>query len=130
MFQRTIPSTAEDVGAVSQELETFCQTWNAQARQQYFVTMAAEELCWPFCTRLRDVRRVVQITVIALEDGEFELHLRDDAVTFDPFSLETGRAGSGESFDVGSLGVLVVKKQAKSFFYRRYQGFNTLIVRI
>lgn len=132
VFQRTIPSTAEDVGAVSQELETFCQTWNAQARQQYFVTMAAEELCLAILHHGFGGRAdgYIQITVIALEDGEFELHLRDDAVTFDPFSLETGRAGSGESFDVGSLGVLVVKKQAKSFFYRRYQGFNTLIVRI
>ena len=28
------------------------------------------------------------------------------------------------------MGVLVIKKRAKEFFYRRYQGFNTLIIKI
>ena len=132
VFQRTIPSTAADVGAVSQELEEFCERWEAQIRQQYFVTMTVEELGTAILQHGFNGRTdgYIQITVIALEDGSFELHLRDNAVTFDPFSLETARVGSGESFDVDRLGVLVVKKQAKSFFYRRYQGFNTMIVRI
>ena len=29
-----------------------------------------------------------------------------------------------------SMGVFVIKRQAKEFFYRRYQGFNTLTVKI
>lgn len=29
-----------------------------------------------------------------------------------------------------AMGMLVIKKQAKDFFYREYQGFNTLVVRI
>lgn len=132
VFQRTIPSTAADVGAVSQALEEFCGAWDAQIRQQYFVTMAVEELGLAILQHGFNGRTdgYIQITVIALEDGAFELHMRDDAVTFDPFSLETARAGSGENFDMDSLGVMVIKDRAKSFFYRRYQGFNTMIVRI
>ena len=132
VLQRTIPSTAADVGAVSQELEEFCQRWDAQIRQQYFVTMAVEELGMAILQHGFSGRAdgYIQITVIALEDGTFELHLRDDAVTFDPFSLDTARAGEEDAFDVDSLGVMVIKQRAKSFFYRRYQGFNTLIIRI
>ena len=119
-------------GPVSQALEEFCGAWNAQIRQQYFVTMAVEELGLAILQHGFNGRTdgYIQITVIALEDGAFELHMRDDAVTFDPFSLETARAGSGENFDMDSLGVMVIKDRAKSFFYRRYQGFNTMIVRI
>ena len=131
VFQRTIPSTAEDVGAVSQELGEFCERWSTQVRQQYFVTMAVEELGMAILQHGFYGRcdGYLQITVIA-QEGCFEVHLRDDAVTFDPFSLETGPAGNGENFDVDSMGIMVIKRQAKSFFYRRYQGFNTLIVRI
>ena len=72
----------------------------------------------------------LQITAVAREDGSFELHLRDDAVTFDPFSLETRRAVADGDFNVDTMGLLVIKERAKSFFYRRYQGFNTLVVTI
>ena len=64
------------------------------------------------------------------EGGVLELHLRDDATTFNPFTLDTSRASRDEAFDMDGMGVLVIKKRAKEFFYRRYQGFNTLIIKI
>lgn len=72
----------------------------------------------------------IQVTLVALEDGDFELHIRDNAASFDPFSLETNRAGKEGNFDMDAMGILVIKKQAKDFFYRHYQGFNSLVVRI
>ena len=64
------------------------------------------------------------------KSGVLELHLRDDATTFNPFALDTSRASRDEDFDMDGMGVLVIKKRAKEFFYRRYQGFNTLIIKI
>ena len=32
--------------------------------------------------------------------------------------------------DFNALGMDVIKKKAKSFYYRRYQGFNTMVVKI
>jgi membrane protein implicated in regulation of membrane protease activity len=32
--------------------------------------------------------------------------------------------------DIDNIGILMVKKKAKEFFYRHYQGFNTLTVRV
>ena len=46
------------------------------------------------------------------------------------FALDTSRASRDEAFDMDGMGVLVIKKRAKEFFYRRYQGFNTLIIKI
>ena len=44
--------------------------------------------------------------------------------------MDTRRASQDGDFDMDSMGVLIIKKRAKEFFYRRYQGFNTLIIRI
>ena len=56
--------------------------------------------------------------------------MRDDATSFNPFDMNTEKASADGDFDMDSMGVLVIKKRAKEFFYRRYQGFNTLIIRI
>lgn len=131
IFQRTVLGTAEDLGVLTQELDAFCRDWDAAPRQQYIVTMAAEELGLAILQHGFAGRKdgYIQITAIALENGEFELHLRDDAVTFDPFSLETERAGT-EGFDMDGIGILVIRQRARAFYYRRYQGFNTLSVKI
>ena len=115
-----------------QELDAFCRQWNADARQRYFVTMTVEDLGMAILQHGFEGRSdgYIQITAVALEEGVFELHLRDNAETFDPFSLEAQRGGAGEDPDLDAIGVLVIKRRAQSFFYRRYQGFNTLIVKI
>lgn len=132
VFQRTILSRTVDVGEVSQELGGFCQQWGANMAQQYFVTMTVEELGLAILQHGFGQRTdgYIQITVIAGENGVFELHMRDDAVTFDPFSLQTQRASADDAFDMDSMGMLIIRNKAKEFYYRRYQGFNTLIVKI
>ena len=99
---------------------------------QYFVTMAAEEVCMAIITNALDriPNGEIQVTLVALEDGDFELHIRDDAVKFNPFSLKTVRADQGEDWDPDAIGILVIKEKSKDFFYRRYQGFNTMVIRI
>ncbi len=70
----------------------------------------------------------IQITVLALNDGTFELHLRDNAIEFNPFSLEGGYVL--DSDDLDATGILMIRRRAKEFFYRRFQGFNTLIITV
>lgn len=131
VFQRTILSTANGVGETSAELEEFCERWQATPRQQYAVMMTVEELGLAILQHGFQGRSdgYIQITVLARGDGAFELHLRDDAVTFDPFSLEARRGEDGE-VDMDAIGVQVVKEWAREFYYRRYQGFNTLVVKL
>ena len=132
IFRRTIPSTESDIGTASSDLEEFCERWEASPRQQYSVMMTVEELGLAILQHGFEGRDdgYIQITVIACEDGDFELRLRDDARTFDPFSLNTSRASSEEDVDMDSIGVLMIKERSKEFNYRRYQGFNSLFVKI
>jgi anti-sigma regulatory factor (Ser/Thr protein kinase) len=133
IFRRTILSTSNDIGSASADLEEFCEKWEANMRQQYTVMMTVEELGLTILQHGFEGRDdgYIQITVIALENGDFELHLRDDARSFDPFSLETARVQSDDdAAGIDSIGVLMIKKRSKEFHYRQYQGFNTLIVKI
>lgn len=131
VYSRTIRSSTGDLGTLTQQIEDFCDRFAASARQKYFVTMAAEEIS------LAIIREgfagcddgAIELTLIALEDGEFELHIRDNATSFNPFSLHSDRVGQ-DQFDADAMGIMVVKQRAKYFFYRRYQGFNSLVVRI
>lgn len=132
IFQRTILSNAENVMDVSQDLEAFCEAWGTDVKQQMLATMTIEEIGMAILKHGFQGRTdgYIQITAIMEESGELELHLRDDATTFNPFDMNTQRASIENDFDMDSMGVLVIKKRAKDFFYRQYQGFNTLIIKI
>ena len=44
--------------------------------------------------------------------------------------METEKVSKGGTYDMDAMGMLVIKQKAKDFFYRQYQGFNSLIVRV
>ncbi len=132
IFQRTILSNTADVMDICQEIESFCNSWGADLKQQLLVTMTIEEIGMAILKHGFQGRTdgYIQITAIMYENGILELHLRDDATTFNPFAMNTRRASVNADFDMDTIGVLLIKERAKDFFYRRYQGFNTLIIRI
>lgn len=132
IFQRTIFSNGEDVMDVCRDLEAFCDTWEVDMKRQLLMTMTVEEIGMAILSHGFQGRTdgYIQITAIVEENGQLALHLRDDATTFNPFDMQTKRAGVDQEFDMDSMGVLVIKERAKEFFYRRYQGFNTLIIKL
>ncbi len=132
VFQRTIPSTAADVVEVSLALQDFCRAQGVREKQQMLATMTVEEIGMAILRHgfPNGADGYIRITAFLTEDGLLELHLRDDATSFDPFSLQTRRADPDETFDMDSMGILIVKKRAKQFYYRRYQGFNTLVIQL
>ena len=132
VFQYTIEGNATDLVEVCQGLEGFCEQWGADMKQQYFVVMALEELGMAILTHgiQENAKGYIQITVIAGQDGKFKFHLRDNAVKFNPFSLETEKVGALEGVNMDAMGILVLKEKAEDFYYQRYQGFNSLVLTI
>lgn len=117
------------------EVEAFCEQQGASMQQTYFVTMTVEEMCQAIFEHAEQVGAIgtyIQITLFQGAPNLFELHVRDNASAFDPFSLRTSRITEAENEEsaLDSIGVLMVKKKAKEFYYRHYQGFNTLTVRV
>jgi hypothetical protein len=124
----------EEIVAINERAAAFCETWKAGEKQIFYVTMTIEELCLAimqkgFCgTNVGDC--YIKITIVAEIDGTFTLHIRDNAASFNPFSLHTDKASEDGGFDMDAIGVSVIKRKAKDFFYRQYGGFNSLIVKI
>ena len=106
IFQRTILSNAEDVMDVCRELEAFCEVWGADMKQQMISNMTVEELGMAILKHGFQGRTdgYLQLTAIMDESGVLELHLRDDATTFNPFTLDTSRASRDEAFDMDGMG--------------------------
>ncbi len=129
VLARTIMNKNEDIGALTQEAAAFCEKWEASAKQTFYVSITIEEICLAIMQNAFDQSAdgYIQMTLVAMPDGVFELHIRDNATAFDPFSLAEK---SGEAFNIDAAGMIVIKNKAKDFFYRRYQGFNALVVRV
>ena len=127
-------STAE-IAPMTSAMEAFCERWEASMKQQYFVQMTAEEMCSAIIVNgfneCQDRSGMIQITLVAGEDGIFTLHVRDSAVAFNPFGMAaTDVREDGEHADFNAVGMDVIKRKAREFYYRRYQGFNTMVVKI
>lgn len=129
VYNRTIQNSNEDLTPLLSDIEMFCEKWGSTAKQQYFMNMTVEELCVAIMKHgFEKGQGYIQVTLLVKEDRLFELHIRDNAVSFNPFALE--KKETEEEFDFDVLGISVIKKRGKDFYYRRYQGFNTLVVKI
>lgn len=135
IFHRMLQQDTKELSGLLEECEKFCAMQGASMQQTFFVTMALEEMSQAIFTHAQESARsdiYIQITLFQSEPGVFDLHIRDNAMAFDPFSLRTHRITETDNEEVAmdSMGVLMVKKKAKEFYYRHFQGFNTLLVRI
>ena len=132
---RVLLRKLEEIGEATAAIESFCDQWNATVKQQYFVQMTVEEVCAAIIANGfgagKDENGMIQITLVAEEDSSFTLHVRDSAVAFNPFGMESADLkNDGDKLDFNAVGMDVIKQRSKEFFYRRYQGFNTMVVKI
>ena len=116
-----------DLGAEVEKFQKKCEEWDCSPQQSYYGTLILEELCAAIIGDASSKNNLgISIIGTAIHEGaETTLFIRDDAVRFNPFELKD--EGSESS---AALGINIVKKKAKEFFYRRYQGFNNLVVRM
>lgn len=133
IYSRIIENKDEDISMLISEVQEFCDKWDANVKQSYYVTMTVEEICQAIIKNAfePDGGEYIQLTLISGETGIFELHIRDNAITFNPFDMITKKVDINDNdTELDSLGILMIKNKAQDFFYRRYQGFNTLTVRV
>ena len=131
IFRKTIYSNTLAITDTTQEIEAFCERWDLSPRQQYSAAMALEEICVAMLDNgfRGSENGFIQITLIAREDGELKLHIRDNAASFNPLAMEMDAVSVDGDSNLDALGIMAIKKKAKGFAYRRYQGFNTVSMR-
>lgn len=126
VLTQTIPCRSRDISELTEHIQDFCRRNDASPAQAYFAAMSVEEICLALLENVFGERSdgIVQVTVIATEQKDFELHIRDNGLRYDPFEK------CGPPTDPCAMGIEVIRKKCKSFFYRHYQGFNTLTLKI
>ncbi len=131
VFSYLLDTNSTDIAQLTAEAEAFCEEKGATTKQIYYVTMCVEEVCQAIIENAfrKKGNEYIQLTVCFEKDGTVALHIRDNAVDFNPFAMDTGRDYENEEH-LASLGIQMVKAKSKRFFYRRYAGFNTLTVEV
>lgn len=132
VFQFRIDDNQEEIAMMHTKIEAFCKKWHAQPKEQYAVMMAVEEIYLAIHLKgfVGKAGENIHMILVAQTDGSFDLHVRYNAKTFNPFSLETVLIDYSNAFDMDAMGMMLIKKTAKAFYYRHYQGFNTLVVKL
>ena len=129
IYRKTVSGSTEDVMVADREIGAFCERRGVDAKRAYAVTLAVEEIC---ATIVKNGMKdgFIRITLLDDPEGDIILMLRYNDDYFNPFSLQTNKASRDGDFDMDAMGILMIRKQSKDFAYRRYQGLNSLVVRL
>lgn len=131
-FSYTLKNDQKDVNRLLAMIEEYLESCNASMRQSYVVSMVVEELCSVIIRKAfkNEPDEYIQITITPEEKGHISLIIRDSASSFNPFDIDAKKvdANLGEIDELDGIGVLMIKKKAREFYYRRYQGFNVTTV--
>jgi putative MATE family efflux protein len=131
VLTRMISGRSEEISALTEELEAFCEAHDANPKQNYYVMMTVEEVCIALNEKAftKPENGLIQVTAVATQDGSFELFIRDNAVKFNAFSLAT-TDGKIANTALDALGMSIIKNKVSEFFYRHYKGFNILYIKV
>lgn len=132
IYRVTVQGQNTEITALLDSCEEFCDKWNANTTQKYYVMLIIEEIV---ASIIRNALVTVpdgkiRITLIAMENGDFTLHVLDNAVEFNPLSLHTKNKTDENDFDRDEVSILLIKKKVKKYLYRQCSGFNSLTAQI
>ena len=132
IYRGTIYSTDEEVSRTTSQIEEFCERSGASPGQRYMAMMFVEEICIATMKNgfMGKEDGFIQIVLIVLDEGGFELHIRDNAASYNPLAMEFNGGAAYEEANLDALGIVTIKKKAKSFSYRHFQGFNTVVIEL
>ncbi len=107
----------------------FCEAQNTPLKQAALIELAVEELCLVTQEQAFTGRpdEYIRLTVAKEKEGDYIMHIRNSAPYFNPLDMRMGKMSKDMQEDLlASLGVMLVRRQAKDFHYRNYQGFNVM----
>ncbi len=128
----TIENDQRDLSELMTRSTESGEKWNASPQQSFYVTLIIEEIC---ASIIRNAMKntnggKIRVTLLSLENGDFMLHILDNAVVFNPFAFKAGKVDINKEFDIDEVSMMMIKNKTKEFMHRRSQGFNSLVIRI
>lgn len=134
VYQVLIQDKYEDIPRISEEINHFCEEHGVPMKKRYTISLCMEELVVNVIQMgfRKERDNYIDIRVSVLPDKQVALRIRDDAVEFDPTQSQEASLGElldgSHQEDHNELGLLLVKKVASSYSYKRTVGFNDFMV--
>ena len=128
----TLSGNDAEISALLDSCEEFCEEWSANPSQKYYVTLVIEEIVASIVRNAlgHSSDGKIRVTLIAESNGDFTLHILDNAIEYNPLSRRVRGKTNRTDFDIDEVSVLLIKKKTKKYLYRQFTGFNSLTVRI
>lgn len=117
VFSETFVGSCATIASTCERIQDFLSERGVSMKKAYFITLGVEETCQLIGESNGEL--MIQLTLVC-EKEDFVLHVRDNAYAVNPFELDEE--------DDRMLSLMIVKDQAKDFYYRQYVGFNTLTI--
>lgn len=131
VFSAFLYSRTANLGQVEQDVAAYMENMEASPSQCYYASIVVEEVCGAIMNNAFFFGEgYIQFTIVPHEDKTVTIHVRDDARQFNPFDMDTDTISLEADDGLDAIGIKMIKSKAKEFFYRRYAGFNTLVVRV
>lgn len=130
VFSAVMDNGDHELQRVMEGIERFCEEQEFPMKKAMQLQLAAEELCLVTLEKAFTGKpeEYIQVTLCEEKNGDFSLRIRNSAPYFNPLDMKMGRLqqDAKEEF-LDSIGVMMVKKQAKALYYRNYEGFNVVL---
>ena len=127
----TMTNDNRELGAILEEVEAFCADDEVPPGTGMQMQLAVEELCAVTMAQAFSGKdgEYIRITLAAEPGPKYVLHIRNSAPYFNPLDMKMEQARKDMTSEVmDSIGVMMVRKKAKSLSFRNYQGYNVLTV--
>lgn len=114
-------------------VEAFCEKYDVPIKKSMYINNTVEEVCVSIIENaVKTEGFYIRTTLCKEPDGEnYRLCVRDNALEYNPFDMQTQKIDDNNVDDLdvlGGLGIMMVKSKAKDFYYNRLQAFNTMII--
>ncbi len=129
VFSALMDPEHRELDGVLQGVMAFCEAQETPPKQAALIELAVEELCLVTQEQAFTGKpdEYIRLTVSKEKDGNYVMHIRNSAPYFNPLDMRMGKMSNDMQEDLlASLGVMMVRKRAKDFHYRNYQGFNVM----
>lgn len=115
VFSESFSGSCEKISNICERMQEFMENHDIGMKQAMMITLAVDETCRIIATQSGDLK--LQITLV-LDEDTCVVHLRDNLSKFNPMEID-------EDSDE-ALGLKIVRKKTKEYYYRQFVGFNMM----
>ena len=115
VFSESFNGSCEKISDICEGMQSFMDEHDIGMKKSMMITLCVDEICRIIAKQSGDLK--LQITLV-LEEDMCVVNIRDNASKFDPMEID-------EDSEEG-LGLKIVRKKAKEYYYRQFVGFNTI----